>query len=166
MNHLRARRLLATLPDRTLPPETDAQVRAHAAGCTRCQRLLAQYEAMDRLLQSMPAELVPPEASAEAEGALGLLARWAGPVRSPWFERFPLHPIGAVATAVLLFVGVFLLTPPFETKTAEPFNVVVVASAHSSLPGRAERLRRGGPATQPVIREHSSDNYLLPVAVR
>ena len=166
MNHLRARRLLATLPDGTLPAETDTEVRAHAASCKRCQRLLAQYETMDRLLRSMPSGLVPPEASAEAEGALGLLARWAGPARSPWFERLPLHPIGAVATAALLLAGVFLLTPPFETETAEPFNVVVVASAQSTQPTRSERLRRAGPATQAVLREHSSDNYLLPVAVR
>jgi anti-sigma factor RsiW len=163
MNHFRARRLLAALPDGTLPAQAQAKVSAHAAGCERCRRLLAEYESMNRLLRSLPAALVPPSPSPEAEGALDLLARWVGPARVPWFERLPIHPIGALATALALFLGVFLLTPPFEIQTAEPFNVVVVASAQ---PGRPERPRRLAIPMDPAFRDHTAENFLIPVAMR
>jgi anti-sigma factor RsiW len=163
VNHLRARRLLSALPDGTLPPATEAELRTHAAACQRCQRILADYEAMDRFLRSFPERLVPPIASNEAEGALRLLARWAGPLRAPWFERVPIHPLGAVVTAAALLLGVFLLTPPFQIESAEPFNVVVMASARTV---RVERPRRAQLLAQPTIREHPSESYLLPVAVR
>ena len=64
MNHLRARRLLAGLPDGTLPPDTEARVRAHATACARCQRIVAEYDAMDRLLRSIPEDLLPAITSA------------------------------------------------------------------------------------------------------
>ena len=162
MNHLRARRLLAALPDGGLPPATEIQVRSHSSGCSRCQRILAEYAAIDRLLGSFPEALVPAKPTPEAESALGLLARWAGPARAPWFERLPIHPLGALATAAAILLGVFLLTPSFEIETAEPFNAVVMASARSHV----ERARRNSPLTQPTLREHGSETYLLPVAMR
>ena len=161
MNHFRARRLLAAVPDGTLPAQAQAKVQAHAAGCERCRRLLAEYESMNRLLRSLPAALVSP--SAEAEGALDLLARWVGPPMVPWFERLPIHPIGALATALALFLGVFLLTPPFEIQTAEPFNVVVVASAQA---GRPERPRRTAIPMDPALRDYIAENFLVPVSMR
>lgn len=164
MNHLRARRLLAALPDATLAPAAEAKVRAHAAGCARCQRILADYEALDRLLRATPAALVPPEPTAATERALDSLARRLGPARTPWLERLPIHPIGAVATAAALLLGVFLLTPPFEIETAEPFNVVVVSRAQPERPERPAR-RAISPA-QPVLREQPQSVFLLPVAVR
>ncbi len=163
MNHLRARRLLAALPDETLPRGVAAQVRAHAAGCARCQQILADYDRIDRLLRSLPATLVPRVRSTPAERALGLLARLARPERGPWFERLPIHPIGAVATALALLLGVFLLTPPFEIETAEPFNVVVVASAQA---GRPERPRRVAIPMDPALRDHTAESFLIPVAMR
>lgn len=162
MIHLRARRLLSALPDGTLPAATEASVRDHAAGCARCQRILADYEAMDRLLRSIPGNLVSASPE-EAELSLGAVARWFGPRRIPWFERLPIHPIGAVVTAGALLLSVFLLTPAFETESAEPFNFVVMAAAP---PPRADRPRRSGPSLQPTLREHSAESYLLPVAAR
>jgi hypothetical protein len=138
-------------------------VQTHADGCARCRRILSQYAAMDRLLRSMPEGLVPAAASAAAETFLGFLAGRVGPARAPWFERLPIHPLGAVVTAAALLLGVFLLTPPFEIETAEPFNAAVLSRAQ---PTRSERPRRRPPVTQPVLREHASENYLLPVAVR
>jgi anti-sigma factor RsiW len=163
VRHPSARRHLAALHDGTLAEDTAAKVKAHAGGCARCRRLLAEYQAMDRLLRAMPEALVPPAASAAADTFLGFLAGRVGPARAPWFERLPIHPLGALATAAALLLAVFLLTPPFVIETAEPFNVAVLTRAH---PSRIERPRRGSPTTQPVLREHASESYLLPVAVR
>jgi len=164
VTHLRARRLLAALPDGTLAPEVEAEVRAHAGSCRRCQRILAQYDAIDRLLRSLPVSLVPSLPTPEAETALARLARWAGPARRPWFERLPIHPIGAMATALALLLAVSLLTPPFETETAEPFNAVVVARAQ---PPRPERPRRPAATAEANPRDHTAERVILiPVAMR
>ncbi len=163
MNHLRARRLLAALPDGTLAPALEAEVRRHVSGCGRCQRQLDQYAAIDALLRSLPQRLIPPVPSSETDRSLDLLARWLGPVRKPWFARLPIHPLGAVVTAAALLLGVFLLTPPFEIETAEPFNVVVLASAP---PPRLDHPRKVVKKTQSVVPARFSDSYLIPVAVR
>ncbi|MCC6639939.1 MAG: zf-HC2 domain-containing protein [Deltaproteobacteria bacterium] len=164
MIHLRARSLLAALPDGTLPARLEARVRAHAAGCRRCQRILADYAALDGLLRSLPASLVPAAPSPASESALARLSRWASPPRGPWFERLPVHPIGAVATALALLLAVFLLTPPFEIETAEPFNAVVMASAH---PLRPERPHRPALVVNAVPRDHTGERIILiPVAMR
>ncbi len=163
MNHLRARGLLAALPDGTLAPALEAELRRHVSGCARCQRQLDQYAAIDALLRALPRQLIPPEPSAETDQALGLVARWLGPVRKPWFVRLPIQPLGAVITAAALLLGVFLLTPPFEIESAEPFNVVVLASAP---PPHLESPRRVVRTTQTVVPARFSDSYLIPVAVR
>lgn len=164
MNHLRARRLLARLPDGGLAPALEARVRSHAARCPRCQRILSQHEAVERLLRRMPRQLLPEEASCSADAALGLLARWAVPP-SRWWERIPVHSLGAVGTAIALLVSMFVLTPPFETTTAEPFNAVVIAAVHARDEAhRPERRHRSHPAQPPS--RHANETYLIPVAVR
>lgn len=163
MRHLRARRLLAALPDGALAPVVEAQVREHAASCARCQRLLAEYAALDRVLRSLPRRLVEP--APEAELVLRRLALAAPSPRGAWIERFPIHPVGAVATALALLAAVILLTPPFEMETAEPFNVVVVARATPPSP-RVERQRRVSTPSEPAHREHTAESFLIPVVMR
>lgn len=165
MIHLRARRQLAALHDGTLPAEHAVRVRAHAERCERCSRILADFRLMDGLLRSVPAPFLPADGSARAELRLGFLARLAARSRGPWFERLPIHPLGAVTTAVALLIAVFLLTPPFEVETAEPFNVVVVASARPTA-GPALHPRKPWAPARVVPPSERSESYLLPVAVR
>lgn len=165
MTHLRARRHLAALHDGTLSGPRAAAVGVHARGCARCRRILAEYEVMDDLLRSLPAPLLPAETSAAAEEGLWRVARLAQGSRGPWFERLPIHPLGAVTTAAALLLAVFLLTPPFEIETAEPFNAVVLASAAPPA-DHGVRPRKGWAPARVVPPPHSADSYLLPVAVR
>lgn len=102
MNHFRARRLLAGLPDGTLAPAREAEVRAHLAGCRRCRRHLRELEACETLLGELPTSLLPLEASRDAESRLGSLARWAPvPTTSP-AERLGISALGAVTAAAML----------------------------------------------------------------
>lgn len=165
MTHLRARRLLAGLPDGTLAPAVAAKVRAHAASCRACQRILAQHETLERLVRSLPASLLSRLPSPAADAALAQFARMASPRGGSWIERLPIHPVGAVATALALLLGVFLLTPPFEIETAEPFNAVVVARA--SRPARAEHPRRAAFVAEVMPRDHTAERVILiPIAMR
>lgn len=165
MNHFRARRLLASLPDGTLEPAVEAVVRAHVKGCARCARRLAEYAAMEDLLRSLPASLVPRSESRAADVAIVALARHAERRREPRWLRLPVHPIGAVATAAALLLGVFLLTPPFEFETSEPFNAVVLASARSGFetPARSRRARH---SSRPAAHQQTPESYLLPAVAR
>lgn len=165
MNHFRARRLLASLPDGTLEPAVETAVRAHAEGCAHCTRRLGEYEAMDDLLRSLPASLVPRADSHAADAAIAALARHAERRREPRWLRLPVHPIGAVATAAALLLGVFLLTPPFEFDTAEPFNAVVLASARRSSEAPV-RPRRHSETSRPAAHQQTPESYFLPGAAR
>ncbi len=102
MNHRKARRLLACLPDRTLPAPVEAAVRDHAGGCPVCRRELRELEAAEHLLRRLPAGLLPREATPAAERRLAGLARWARPAPSHWAERLGLQAAGALAGAALI----------------------------------------------------------------
>lgn len=105
MRHRRARSLLASVLDRTLPTVVEAAVRAHADGCPRCARELRELRDCEELLLRLPLALVPREPSALADARLGALARWAsGPVLA-WQERLGLQAVGAFATAFLLVIA-------------------------------------------------------------
>jgi len=165
MHHLRARRLLAGLPDGTLPPEVAERVQAHVARCRACRRILAQYEALDRVLRELPQPLCPAEPDPDSERALGLLARW-GRLDAPWYERVPVHPLGAILTAALLLLAAFVAIPPFEIESAEPFNAVVLAEAPPARTtvravGRAGPDRAAAPAHQ-----SANETWLIPVAMK
>jgi len=102
VNHFRARRLLAGLPDATLPAEREAEVRGHLAGCRRCRRHLRELEACETLLAELPGSLLPLEASREAESRLGSLARWAPGPETSLAERLGLSALGAATAAAML----------------------------------------------------------------
>jgi anti-sigma factor RsiW len=164
MIHLRARRHLSGLPDGALSPRLEARVRAHAASCRRCQEILAQYEAMDRVLRRVPGPLLPQQPDAMADDALGLLASWS---RAPgaWFERLPVHPLGAVLTAAALLLAVFLAMPPFELETAEPFNAVVLAEAPPART-RVRSLSEHAHIRNVPARQAPNETWLIPVAMK
>lgn len=102
MIHLRARRLLASLPDGTLSAPVEAAVRAHAEGCRRCRRARAELEAAESLLAELPASLVPLEPSRQAAARLGALARWAPEPPASLAERLGAPALGAVAAGAML----------------------------------------------------------------
>ena len=77
MMHWRASRLLASLPDGTLPEETELEVRVHAASCARCRRRLREFELAEDLLRRMPAAIQPLEWSPSSYRRLASLASWS-----------------------------------------------------------------------------------------
>jgi hypothetical protein len=105
VRHGRARRLLAALPDRTLPARLEGEVRAHAEACRICRRRLEDFAAGETLLRLLPVSLLPERPSAVAEGRLVALARWSGPPPSPrWPGALGIPALGALAAAAMLAV--------------------------------------------------------------
>ena len=76
MFHWRATRLLAALPDHTLPDALALAVETHAANCARCQRKREDLDAAEHLLLAMPAHLLPLEWSPVTYRRLDSLAHW------------------------------------------------------------------------------------------
>ena len=54
MMHWRASRLLASLPDHTLPEEVEIELEVHVASCTNCRGRLREMELAEELLQLPP----------------------------------------------------------------------------------------------------------------
>jgi anti-sigma factor RsiW len=102
MNHWTARRLLAAVPDHTLPAPLEAEVRRHAGRCRRCRRHLDELRATEALLARLPRALVPLEPRPSADARLAGLARWASPPVPTWGERIGVSAVGAAAAAALL----------------------------------------------------------------
>jgi anti-sigma factor RsiW len=102
--HLRARTLLHRLPDDTLPPEVEIELRAHVASCARCRRRLHEIQISEDLLRRLPPSIVPLEAGGrDAYVRLAALARWTDD------EEIAANPEGwrlsflSVASVVLIF---------------------------------------------------------------
>ncbi len=102
MIHRTARRLLAAVPDRTLPAPLEAAVRDHADRCPTCARELAELEAAERLLLRLPASLLPRTETAADRARLARLASWARRAPPHWAERLGLQAVGALAGAALI----------------------------------------------------------------
>ena len=103
MIHWRAARVLAQLPDDTLPHETEVEVRAHVASCARCRSRLHGIQLSEDLLRQIPPSILPIEPSRDAYARLAALARWTdgGEITSdPQGWRLSLV---SVASVVLLF---------------------------------------------------------------
>jgi hypothetical protein len=99
--HWRAKRLLAQLPDDTLPRATELEVRLHAASCARCRGKFHRIQLTEDLLRRIPPSLVPLASGPGAYLRLRALARWADDeeIRDP--EGWRVSLLG-VASAVLL----------------------------------------------------------------
>ena len=140
MKHHSARGRLAELVDGSLAPAEERAVSAHAAACTSCARTLRQHRRVESLLRSLPASLVPLEASSAAEVRLRALARWstrteegAGWLRSP---AFPAAGILAAAAAFAAVLWVTPLAPDHPERTAPSVfhsRVVVAATMPASF---------------------------------
>ena len=103
MIHWRAARLLSQLPDDTLPPETEIEVRAHVASCARCRSRLHGIQLSEDLLRQIPPSILPIEPSRDAYARLAALARWAdGDEISADPQGWRLSFV-SVTSAVLLF---------------------------------------------------------------
>jgi anti-sigma factor RsiW len=109
VRHARARRLLAALPDGTLPARLEGEVRAHAEQCRICGRRVADFEASETLLRLLPVSLLPERSSAVAEARLVALARWSSVPPSPrWPAALGIPALGALAAAATVAVGLSL----------------------------------------------------------
>lgn len=76
MIHWKTSRLLAQLPDDTLAPEIEIDVRAHVASCARCRAQLREIQVAEDLLRRLPPSIVPLEPAPGAYLRLAALARW------------------------------------------------------------------------------------------
>lgn len=105
MIHWKAVKLLAQLPDDTLPPGVEVEVRAHVASCARCRRKLHELQVTEELLRRVPPAIVPLEAAPDSYVRLAALARWTDEDD----VAFPNGPEGwrlsflSVASVVLIF---------------------------------------------------------------
>jgi anti-sigma factor RsiW len=165
--HWRARRLLAALPDATLPAHTEKRVRAHLARCWRCRAVLRDLEACEALLRRLPVALLPLAPHPAAERRLAGLARWAGRRHAPTRRgrrQAVARKLGALATAAGVAVAVLGHRPAPAPTSVEPFNFVLASAglerdALAHVPARhSVAPSGGGPA--------SLDLYLLPVGLR
>ncbi len=111
MLHIRARRLLFSLPDGTLPPPLEERVWAHADHCRRCQARLRELDACEAMLRGLPANWLPTQPSRASEARLRGLARWKiGGFEPAWRERLALPALSALAAVAGLAVAI-ALTP-------------------------------------------------------
>jgi anti-sigma factor RsiW len=173
VNHWRAKRLLACLPDATLPAHTEAAVRTHVARCARCRAVLREHEACEALVRRLPASLLPQAPNALAEHRLAGLARWAARAQTPrvaWSAPAVLARRAALLAAAAGMAIALRGEGPSPLGqadrpglSAEPFNFVLasagtdagaLAAVHRpAVPGGA-----GGGAPLEL--------YLLPVGLR
>jgi anti-sigma factor RsiW len=130
VRHGRARRLLAALPDETLPRRTEREVRAHALRCGACRRHLARLEASAELLRLLPRSLVPERPSPAAEARLAALARWSRPPEpSPWRGALGIPAFGALAAAATL--AIVLSLGSWAPVADEPRQPVLYAARYA-----------------------------------
>lgn len=124
MNHWSARRHLASIPDRVLPPRLEERVLAHTRACPSCRQRLDEYFATDRLLQRIPASLLAVAGGSAVESRLAGLRRWAPAPSAPPVGRWRAPVLGAVALIVAVMLQLSIVLPP--------------------APSRAPRGERGG----------------------
>ncbi len=142
MIHWKARRLLAALPDGTLPAETERTVRAHLAECARCQRRMGEFELSESLMRRLPASILPLKTSPTSYPRLARLAAWSAEPDWPQPERWRAPALGVAGglAAVFLFVTVGAWSPVLA-ETSSPVTLAYVPADSLTLsaawrPGR------------------------------
>jgi anti-sigma factor RsiW len=153
VTHLRARRLVSSLPDGLLPARLERRVRAHLVRCAACRTELAALEGSAALLRRLPRSLVPLRSEASADERLAALARWGRVPASPSVRATTgrsrlalagrLAPLAATVALALLLGGSPSEVP--EDGGTEAFNFVLAGSLVSEAP----------PATSPAVRVRS-----------
>jgi anti-sigma factor RsiW len=105
MRHFSAWRRLSQLLDHTLPAATDRAVWAHVDECGECQDRLAEYEACGRLLERLPAGLIPLSPTPAGEQRLVGLARWSPAAAVPRGEGPETAALALAAAALACVVA-------------------------------------------------------------
>jgi anti-sigma factor RsiW len=135
MNHWTARNLLPAILDHTIPLGLEAEVRDHVAGCGRCQRIHAEFEASEALLARLPTALVPIEPSTGAHQRLASLARWNPDPKSDWQERIGVPALGALAAAAMLVMVISVAGwGPMVVKHSTPVTLAALLPDSNYLP--------------------------------
>jgi anti-sigma factor RsiW len=125
MMHWRANRLVASLPDDTLPPEVAVEVEVHVASCAKCRQKLEEIEFSEQLMQAMPTALLPREWNPDSYRRLNSLARWSANRELP-------SPPGRWRAPVLSLVSAFAILviaimggrySPIEQSTVGPITI-------------------------------------------
>lgn len=127
--------LLGPYADGELAPEDTWTVEKHIATCAVCSKVVADFSATSRLLQSLPA----PEMSADFDARLA--ARLAditlAPRRSRWIDRFRGAWGMRPARSVWAPVAVALAVPAFAflafRSVGKPGPDVAMSTDHSAL---------------------------------
>ena len=121
MRHWKAKRLLASLPDDTLPAETERAVRAHVAVCARCERRLARIHQAEALLQRLPASILPLEASPHTYPRLTRLAAWSEEPELPTPGRWRAPALGLASLVAVSLVMLSVRTwAPVMSESSSP----------------------------------------------
>lgn len=134
MRHGRARRLLAALPDGTLPSALEARVRDHADACDRCSRELRDLLRAEALLRRMPLSVAPLMPDPAAHARLARLARWTEapePAR-PGLWRVPALGVTWVVLAGVLLASLGTWSP--VVADSRPLEVARMPEDSSSIP--------------------------------
>ncbi|MBW2419865.1 MAG: zf-HC2 domain-containing protein [Deltaproteobacteria bacterium] len=108
MMHWRARRLLASVPDGTLPEETELELRVHVASCARCRRSLQEFEIAEELLQRMPAAIQPLEWSPGSYRRLTALASWSTEPELPEPGRWRAPVLSLASAFAILMIALMV----------------------------------------------------------
>ena len=120
------------------------QARAHVAGCTSCQNLVADFNAIIAAAERMPAEIAPPErvwislrAQLEAEGIIREQVPAAVPERAPFWQTlarlFQGRALATAAVGLVIVLGALFQmyqTPPAVTEkpsASDPFASTAAA---------------------------------------
>ena len=127
MNHLRARRRLASLLDDFLEPEEEREVREHLAGCPRCRAVMDELEAGDALLSRVPAVMIPLAANRVGDDRLRALARWARPAPARPYRQLPAAGALVAALALTLFVAGSIPDPHALAGEESPRGLVMAS---------------------------------------
>jgi hypothetical protein len=125
MMHWKASRLLASLPDGTLPRNLELDVRDHVASCARCRQRLKGLELSERLFRGMPSSVSPLEWSPRSYRRLTVLARWSNEPEMPGPERWRI-PILSLASALAIVTMAVMMgrySPVYE-QMAGPTSLI------------------------------------------
>jgi anti-sigma factor RsiW len=104
MRHRAAMHRLSQLLDHTLPVATERAVWEHVDECDECQERLAEHRACGRLLERLPAGLIPLSGGPAGEQRLMGLARWS-PTAAPRGEGPETAALAVAAAALALVVA-------------------------------------------------------------
>jgi hypothetical protein len=127
--------LIAPLPE---------EARAHVAGCTSCQNLVSDFNAIIAAAERMPAEIAPPEgvwlslrAQLEAEGIIKEQPEVVAVERTPWWQSFAsllrgrtlaTAGVGLLIVAAAIFQIRSSLTGPEHSATSRSENLAPIVT--------------------------------------